>query len=433
MIKNIKIAIVFFAIIELLLLTWSRNFFGIFVSPVIILLNGFLMGLLSIWYAKKANPLPKIVEKPVKWQWITLIMISIVGGISILNLAKAVFRIVPVSLKYSDVIPLLQKMVSNFLAGKEVYKNFNDFGYDLFPTYLPAQWMPFLLAEKWKTDYRMTATIILLGALAYFFYKIIQSNLIFTQKLAIILLSRAFINTFLLNDGFTIAVSVEQMIMGYYMLLCTVLATSTNPFLRGAAISLCLLSRFSFLFWLPMYLFCVFLAEGRKPTLKIVGTISMAVLILYVPHLLKDPYLFLKAQTAYLGAAVGEWHKEDASSHLANGLGLATHFNYGLSGTIEAKIKILQITNVLLSMVVSSLLAMFFAKNRTQLSIPIFNIASLKILMTIFYALVQVPYNYLFYVPMGITLLLIFAVFNSSNCLFELGMKEFQGIKDVNA
>jgi hypothetical protein len=433
MIKNIKIAIVFFAIIELLLLTWSRNFFGIFVSPVIILLNGLSMGILSIWYAKKANPLPKLVEKPAKWQWITLIATSIVGGISILNLAKAVFRIVPVSLKYSDVIPLLQKMVSNFLAGKEVYKNFNDFGYDLFPTYLPAQWMPFLLAEKWKTDYRMTATIILLGALAYFFYKIIQSNLIFTQKLAIILLSRAFINTFLLNDGFTIAVSVEQMIMGYYIFLCTVLATSTNPFLRGAAISLCLLSRFSFLFWLPMYLFCVFLSEGRKPTLKIIATISIAVLILYVPHLLKDPYLFLKAQTAYLGAAVGEWNKEDASSHLANGLGLATHFNYGLSGTTETKIKTLQRTNVLLSIGVSSLLAMFFAKNRTQLSIPIFNIASLKILMTIFYALVQVPYNYLFYVPMGITLLLIFAVFNSSNCSFELGMKEFQGIKDVNA
>ncbi|MEN9612166.1 MAG: hypothetical protein RLZZ628_2980 [Bacteroidota bacterium] len=413
MIKNIKRWIVCFAIIELLLLTYARNFFGIFVSPVIILLNGLVMGILSLWYAKNANLLPPTVEKPAKWQILTLITTAIMGGITILNLAKAVFRTIPVEVKYSDIIPLLQKMVSNFLTGKEVYKNFNDFGYDLFPTYLPAQWMPFLIAEKWKTDYRMTATIILLCALAYFFYKIIQSNLSFIQKILLILLSCGFIDTFLWSDGFTIAVSIEQMIMGYYILLCTVLATSKNPFLRGATIALCLLSRFSFLFWLPMYLFCVFLSEGKKPFLKIMVPILMAVLILYVPHLLKDPYIFLKAQKAYSGAAVGEWSRADAPPHLVNGLGLATHFKFLLGGTTEIKIKILQLTNVLLSVGVSSLLALFFIKNRFQLNMPIFNIASLKILMTIFYALIQVPYSYLFYIPIGITILLIFSIFNT--------------------
>jgi hypothetical protein len=414
MIKNIKLFVVIFAIIELLLLTCARNFFGIFVSPVIILLNGLLMGIMSLWYAKTANSLPKIPEKPAKWQLFTLIALAIVGGISILNLIKKVLRAIPVDLKHSDIIPLLQKMVSNFLQGKEVYKNFNDFGYDLFPTYLPAQWMPFLIAEKWKTDYRMTATIILLSALAFVFYKIIKSNLIFVQKTLLISLICGFISIFVWKDGFTVAVSIEQMIMGYYIFLCTVLATSTNPFLRGAAIALCLLSRFSFLFWLPMYLFCVFLSEGRKPVFKIIATISIAVLILYVPHLLKDPYIFLKAQTAYSGAAIGEWSRADAPPHLVNGLGLATHFKFLLGGTTEMKIKILQITNVLLSISVSGLLALFFAKNRFQLNVPIFNIASLKILMTIFYALIQVPYSYLFYVPIGITLLLIFAVFNST-------------------
>jgi hypothetical protein len=414
MIKNIKLFVVVFAIIELLLLTYSRNFLGMFVSPVIILLNGLAMGILSLFYAKMANPLFPIAEKPKKWQSLTLIITSIIGGITVLKLIKAVLRVIPVDLKHSDIIPLLQKMVSNFLQGKEVYKNFNDFGYDLFPTYLPAQWMPFLIAEKWKNDYRMTATIILLSALSLVFYKIIQSNLIFFQKLFLILLICGFIDTFLLSDGFTVAVSIEQMIMGYYIFLCTILATSTNPFLRGAALALCLLSRFSFLFWLPMYLFCVFLSEGKKPFLKIVGTISMAVLILYVPHLFQDPYIFLKAQTAYSGAAVGEWSRADAPPHLVNGLGLATHFKFLLGGATEAKIKILQITNVLLSVGVSGLLALFFAKNRFQLNIPIFNIASLKILMTIFYALVQVPYSYLFYVPIGITLVLIFAVFNST-------------------
>jgi hypothetical protein len=414
MIKNIKLFVVVFAIIELLLLTYSRNFLGMFVSPVIILLNGLAMGILSLFYAKMANPLFPIAEKPKKWQSLTLIITSIIGGITVLNLIKAVLRVIPVDLKHSDIIPLLQKMVSNFLQGKEVYKNFNDFGYDLFPTYLPAQWMPFLIAEKWKNDYRMTATIILLSALSLVFYKIIQSNLIFFQKLFLILLICGFIDTFLLSDGFTVAVSIEQMIMGYYIFLCTILATSTNPFLRGAALALCLLSRFSFLFWLPMYLFCVFLSEGKKPFLKIIGTISMAVLILYVPHLFQDPYIFLKAQTAYSGAAVGEWSRADAPPHLVNGLGLATHFKFLLGGATEAKIKILQITNVLLSVGVSGLLALFFAKNRFQLNIPIFNIASLKMLMTIFYALVQVPYSYLFYVPIGITLVLIFAVFNST-------------------
>jgi hypothetical protein len=372
------------------------------------------MGIMSLWYAKIANPLPKSTEKPAKWQLFTLIAAAIAGGITILNLVKAVLRVIPVALQHSDIIPLLQKMVSNFLQGKPVYKNFNDFGYDLFPTYLPAQWMPFLIAEKWKTDYRMTATILLLSALAFVFYKIIKSNLIFVEKLGIILLIRGFIATFLLNDGFTVAVSIEQMIMGYYIFLCTVLATSTNPFLRGAALTLCLLSRFSFLFWLPMYLFCVFLSEGRKPIFKIIATISIAVLILYVPHLLKDPYIFLKAQAAYSGAAVGEWGRADAPPHLVNGLGLATHFNFLLGGTTEMKIKILQITNVLLSISVSGLLGMFFAKNKLQLNVPIFNIASLKILMTIFYSFIQVPYSYLFYVPIGITLLLLFAVFNST-------------------
>jgi hypothetical protein len=414
MIKNIKLFVVIFAIIELLLLTCARNFFGIFVSPVIILLSGLLMGILSLWYAKISTPLPQVTKKPVKWQLFTLIVTAIAGGITILNLVKAVLCAIPVDVKQSDIIPLLQKMVSNFLQGKQVYKNFNDFGYDLFPTYLPAQWMPFLIAEKWKTDYRMTATIILLSALTFAFYKIIKSNLLFVQKIVLILLICGFIDTFLMSDGFTVAVSIEQMIMGYYIFLCTVLATSKNPFLRGAAIALCLLSRFSFLFWLPMYLFCVFLSEGRKPVFKMIATISIAVLILYVPHLLNDPYIFLKAQTAYSGAAVGEWSRADTPPHLVNGLGLATHFNFLLGGTTAMKIKILQTTNVLLSISVSGLLGMFFAKNKLQLSVPIFNIASLKILMTLFYSFIQVPYSYLFYVPIGITLLLIFAVFNST-------------------
>ncbi|MEO0043923.1 MAG: hypothetical protein RL329_3371 [Bacteroidota bacterium] len=414
MIKNIKGFVVVASIIEILLLTCGRNFFGIFVSPIVLLLNGLGISIYALWYAKRAETLPTNIEKRGKWQLPVLISMAIMGGITIVNLVKAVLRVVPIDVKASDVIPLLQKMVAHFLEGKPVYKSFNDFGYDIYPTYLPTQWIPFIFAEYWKTDYRMTATIVLLLALAFFFYKIIQSNLTFLQKLLLIIVSCGFVDVFLAVDGYTIAVSVEQMIMGYYIFLAVVLATSKNPILRGIAISLCLLSRFSFLFWLPMYVFSVYMLEGYKPTLKMVSTIAIIGMVLYVPFLIQEPNTFFNAQITYENAALGEWSRADTPPHLGNGMGLATHFYHFLNASIPIKIKAVQLTNVILSMGVSIWLSFFLFKNKHQLNIPIFNVASLKILITLFYALIQVPYVYLFYVPLGITFVLIFVLFNSS-------------------
>ena len=397
----------------MLLISKYRNIFGEYISPVLILLIGLSIGLLPLFFYKKSTQQQIKLNSNKPWQLAACIILATFGFFEIYKLCKQIFNNYPISVQISDIIPLLQVMVNRVEHLWYPYKPFSDFGYELFPTYLPAQWAPFVIAQKFHWGYRETATIILFLSLAYLFYYVIKAQaLTFIEKLSLIAFPIVGIYTFILYDNINVGVSIEQMIMGYYILLCTTLVMQKNIYIRSFAIVLCLLSRFSLLFWVPIFLYSVYIFEGKKNLKRAVGFLFLSLMIFYIlPFLIRDPFIFLKAQKAYTIAALGEWDRKP-SPHLQNGLGMAIYFVDFIKGDNLNKLRILQFTMLGLSLITMIILGIFLNKRQERLNIGIFNIASLKIILSIFYAFVQVPYSYLYFVPLGVSAVVLFAAIN---------------------
>lgn len=418
--QKYKVLLGLLCIFELLLFTYAKNIFGMWISPVVIFLISLTIGLIPLLIKKDTLQLStpqtglRIPTPNQKVQWLIFGSLMLAGFISTYNLTCSVTRTFPIEVAISDVIPLIQKMTTRFWAGEYPYKFFNDFGYDFWPTQLPLQWMPFVIAEKLNVDYRIWAMFIFFFSLLLLFIGVIRSKMSFFEKVFIIVLSFLTMDAILLTDAISIGATVEEMIMAYYIILCVLMVNRSHPLLRAAVILLPLLSRFSFLFWLPLYGLSMLLYEGKSKTIKSIALVVVGVLLIYVfPYWLKDTTIFSNSQHHYTQATVGEWSREDAP-HLHNGLGLAPYFLYYTGGTIEHKIKLMQLINFGLCFLMIAILGGYLWKNKTRLDSRLFNMASIKIIIAIFYSFIQIPYSYLYLMPLGLSLVVLYAVFKVS-------------------
>ena len=409
-----KIILVVFCLSEILLFSVYRNIFGEFISPVILFILGLTIGVLPLIFFKKQNVENNFKYHSTKnWQTVILYTVALFGFLVTNTLCRHVFNNYAISVEISDIIPQIQKFVERAEHLWYPYKTISFPTYDLFPTYLPLHWAPFIIADKLHFDYRYLANGVLYLSLIFLFYHIFKSHTIaFIEKIILIVLPFVGIYTFINFDNISVGVSVEQMIMGYYIFLSTVLVTQKNIYFRSGAVLLCLLSRFSFLFWVPLFLYSIFIFEGKKQLTKAILFLTCGVLLLYIiPFVLKDPSVFLKSQASYMAGTLGEWQR-NPSPHLHNGLGLSNYFLDFLSGTNAHKIHVLQLMLISISILTMLCLGFFLNKNKKKLDHRIFNMASLKIMLTVFYAFVQIPYSYLYLVPMGVSFVVLFASFN---------------------
>ncbi|NJN32869.1 MAG: hypothetical protein HC817_00015 [Saprospiraceae bacterium] len=87
---------------------------------------------------------------------VVLHVFGFAGILLTLSFFKEQYSGLPIDIKISDIIPQVQKFTSRFIKGEFPYAVFSDFGWDMQPTYLPAQWLPFLPAQVWHFDPRWT-------------------------------------------------------------------------------------------------------------------------------------------------------------------------------------------------------------------------------------------------------------------------------------
>lgn len=310
----------------------------------------------------------------------------------------------PISLKYSDIIPTVVELCERFFKGEFVYKPIEKFGYYLPVTYLPAQWMPFLLAEKWGFDYRWITLSLFFLSFLLVAYRSQRHSLILQHFYILLLFLLSYLLIVFINPEI-ISISIELMIVAYYMALI-VSMNINNPILRGIAIACCLMSRYSLVLWLPIGVLVLWQNESRKSVITTAMTVILLVIVFYVlPYLSKDWYIFYNGYKAYDGSALGEWTHIDYSTnmpyHLYNGFGFA-HIVYqnfpGLS--LEQKIKIAQRFHLWASFGTTLLLILYYLRNKGNIYYRIFLMVSFKLYIAIFLFFIQVPYLYLMLVDL---------------------------------
>ncbi|MBD2766893.1 hypothetical protein IC235_03180 [Hymenobacter sp. BT664] len=305
-----------------------------------------------------------------------------------------------INIKYSDVIPALKIFVTRWLVGAEVYTPLTwEMGYLDLPTYLPATWFPFVIAEQTGLDYRILAwSIFVLGCGSYAMV-LWRRQLAWLPTLVLALVPFLSIYLMQLTDPSSFGLTVETLIIGYYSLLISgILLRSWSLVLIG--LLACLLSRYSLVFWVPLLLGMMFFQDSRRRVLLLAGALLIGVLLLYiVPFLSHDWTMPGQVQAYYTMAAVGEWvhlNENGLPLHLYNGVGMAPFFYKYASGSTLEKMMLLKAVHVILLLAIVTGAGLLYWRQRSpRMNYQLYAVVVLKLYLATFYAFVQVPYTYL--------------------------------------
>ncbi|GAC1375813.1 MAG: hypothetical protein NVSMB30_20460 [Hymenobacter sp.] len=201
------------------------------------------------------------------------------------------------------------------------------------------------------------------------------------------------------RDPFLYAHPVEPTIIAYYCVLAAGVL-SRSALLQALGLVLCLLSRYSVVFWVPFYLWVLWREAGRRHALLVAGLVLAGIVGLYVvPFLSKDWTIFTHALSEYRIATLGEWSRTDGPAsqppNLFAGVGLAAWFyTYG-PGDLAARIGLLQWADVLASGGAVLLAAGLYYRLRHRYDYRLVALIALKFYLATFYAFIQIPYPYL--------------------------------------
>ena len=279
-----------------------------------------------------------------------------------------------------------------------MYKTIEEFTYLLPVTYLPLQWLVYTPAEYFGFDYRWIAFAIWCIACIWLLIRVSKTNNVLLTILIPALLYGIYF-LMLYRDQDVISYTIETMVAGYYIVLIMTL-NQKNAILQGIGITICLLSRFSLVVWLPLWAFVMFVSNNRKSMFITMGTSAVLVLLIYViPFLSKDWNSFLSAYNYYSIAALGEWNSINYTImkpyQLNTGVGIAFLYADKYADNLALGLKLLQRTGMIFYLLTVLLLGFWYWKIRKKIHYNIFLLASFKIYLSVFLFFIQVPYIYL--------------------------------------
>ncbi|QNH62115.1 hypothetical protein [Hymenobacter sediminicola] len=381
-------------VVEFLLFTFLRNVFGAALSPVVLWLAGVGVGISGLW-AFRGRSLP-VLRPATKAQLISAALL--LGALVAFGLRVArMLGKVPIDPALSDVIPSIEVMVQRWLAHEAVYVPILDFGYIIYPTYLPLTWLPFVPAELLHIDYRWVAFVGFGLAVAVGVGLLIRRQLPLPATLALAVVPLLLLQAILQTDPNTLTRTIELLIVGFYLLLA--FSLWRGPWwVQALCLTVCILSRFSLVFWVPLWLAILWQQQGRMVALRVTGLVAALVLVIYIaPFLSHDWGAFARAQDTYTGAAIGEWEQPPIGrpEHLYRGVGLAAFFHRLAPGDIAQRVQLVRLVHAGVCVAVVVAAAAYWFGRRPRLDYRIYGLLTLKVYLATFYAFVQVPYIYL--------------------------------------
>jgi hypothetical protein len=321
-------------------------------------------------------------------------------AIAVYNLSVLWFDELPMDVNYADMLPIIKVMGQRFINGesRQVYDIIPWIWKGVQPIYLPAMWLPFVPAVVLDLDMRWITVAGLFFAFSIFIalYRPVKDSYrsFFTAALAVLL----FLWLFADNTSGVITASEEGVVIAYYVLLVLALL-SGNAFLIGISASLCMLSRYALVGWIPAYLlYLVLRRKGRQAAIIVVTGFACFVLLFLLPVGWSTFLRLAKLPGNYIQFASLVWR--DSPRVFSSGMGFAGFF--GPAGI--TLLHILLIVGSFLVPIAGILVCYARSKTKVMANIPL---AILKMSLVFFYSFIDVPYQYLFYTSSFVSLLLV--------------------------
>lgn len=202
-------------------------------------------------------------------------------------------------------------------------------------------------------------------------------------------------------DSVFFSASEEAVVVFYYLLLGASLLTRRYT-LQAFFITLCLLSRFSLLGWVPVYLVYIYMHAGW-PVLRrvLVVLLSTCLGLMTLTGAIFHLDIWLGIQKNYLAALMAQpWKYREL---IDVNLGLAKLWQY------EA-LPIMHYLSVVLCLFILPLVFIYFLIRKFSFTAhPLFILGALKIILVVFYNLLIMPYGYLFYTSTFLSVIIFIA------------------------
>lgn len=303
----------------------------------------------------------------------------------------------------SDVVPSVCMMARRFLGRVNPYTFVNGCNVG----YYPFHWLPFTIAAIFHFEYRMVPFLIWSIAALWLVIRSTRANTTALQILSPLIVWASYYALFTGNNTI-IEATVEVMIGGYYMALMTSISTG-KAVLQGIIFSLCLLSRFSLILWMPLYVFTLVLSGHRRQLFITAATSALIVLCVFVPYATGHTEL-LATFKGYDGPAMFEWGHMNCRGypmHLWSGTGFA-YYIYTRYAALDllARIRLLQHIHFTGCCAITIMPGIWYWFNKDRIDYRLFLLGSFKLYISVFLFFIQVPYVYLMSVGNFITVAL---------------------------
>jgi hypothetical protein len=393
-----------------LLTVWSKKA-GLLLSPVIWLIAALIPALILLFrYGNKIAPLPdaSVITRNTSGLWAIFS-----GGLLLcsIELSKTIARF-EVSPLNSDILPSLKLYVTRFLAGTDPYAPMEFPGWTVMPNYFTLRWFPFIPAELFKFDYRWIGFIVLTAVFWYYTVQVLKRVESIRAAILPVVAPWLMLFVFMQHDIYAFGNAVETLIASYYLVLG--FSLFRKPHWMALGILLCLMSRISFTFWLPMYGLLILHEFGWKKAIT-TGTyvIAAVALIFVLPYVVPDGGKMFKAGLEYYqGCAIGEWYRQGwqeegaIPTHLSRGIGFA--YYWYKPGEEVHQYALCERSFQMISLALAGLLyAGYWLAKKKAWHIGLYGAVSLKIYLSVFYGFIPIPYHYLFLTPCLLSLVLV--------------------------
>lgn len=365
------------------------NTFGIYINPILLLISNII--LFYFFIKSCTGRAEQVAFDPKKKFNIPTFVAGLIIALLCIPSFNSLIKSVPEPVNVSDVIPQLTTQYERFVNGEMPYQVVPLHNSTPFPVYMPLHWLPVSLSELLNIDVRWSGFILLSIAFAFYTWAALKSKTPTLYNIVIIMLPLATLQAFIYWGSYDLPVTLETIIAAYYLILAIGLL-SRNFTLIILGTTLCLLSRYTLIFWLPLFTILLFLNKGLTQTLILVSISILSILVFFVlPFLMKEPAIFLEGLKYHNAAAEYEWAY---GSTYKDGLYFIKWLDNIIKGSVQYKVlvtRVLQASLMLLTMIVG---LWYYFKNRKRLDFYPYSLGMLYITLVLFFAFSPLTYRY---------------------------------------
>jgi hypothetical protein len=337
-------------------------------------------------------------------KYLPVLFFCLLAGLFVFHVIvlSALYKRFPINAAYADMLPVIELSCKRLLNLAPVYAPMNEISRGEVNAYLPMMWLPYIPAVILKFDLRWATVTVLFIALFIAAIPVFKaSKSIPAIPFLITCICLFMVCNFFLTHGTDFwAMSEEGVVTGFYILLGYALLQQ-NYYLTGLGIALCLLSRYSLILWIPVYLIFLYLKGPLANFKKTVIVLGVFVLIVFVlPFFIWDPLYFFKLP--FIQAGSQDWFWEH------NKLGVTKDFTtVGLYKFFSPEYSHLMMPVEFITSIIFPVIMIWQALKR-KLNTRFIGFSSLKLSLVFFYNFIPVPYNYLFFPGTFISYALLF-------------------------